>query len=191
MILHNEDELHELNNQICETFVVRSAINDLLLISETEHADLAFQGWPQAENEEGTEVDRRLGWVSELRYIEWPLTFVGTSSGEYERKQKPATTENPLYELTQRMVNHHQAADFPTPRFALAALITGNTREEINKAVDQLSLDLTIDWRDRTDIDSMRGRASVRLVETNPEQTPEAYDEHLQRWGAAQKERSS
>lgn len=90
MILHSEPELHELSNEICEAFVVRSAINDLLIITETEDAYLVFHGFPEALDEEGTEVDDRHGYVEKLRDIEWPLTFVGTSSGTYEAERDAA-----------------------------------------------------------------------------------------------------
>ena len=92
---------------------------------------------------------------------------------------------NPLEDLIGTMAANHIAADFPLPRFALAVLITGNTRDEIDSAVDQLGIDLALDWPERTSIDSISGRASVRLVETSPTQTPELYDEQLTAWGRA------
>lgn len=108
-VLKNEEELHLLSSEICEEFVVRTAINDLLIVTENEDGRLCFQGFPQAENEEGTEVDRRLGWVKDLREIEWPVTFVGSSSGLFEssaatRGAVMTTEREKLIEEAERML---------------------------------------------------------------------------------------
>ena len=73
----NEDELAQLFIDAADVIVVRTALNDLLLLWENENGDVAYQGVPQAEDEEGTKIDPNGGWLSSLTTMVWPLTYLG------------------------------------------------------------------------------------------------------------------
>jgi hypothetical protein len=92
------------------------------------------------------------------------------------------TEKAPLANLIRDRVEARDEANIPIPKYMLAVIVYGNTREEIDSAIDQLSIDMQIDYRDRDQIDATDGRTSVRLDLTNAQQTPERYAEQLAAW---------
>lgn len=77
--IKNFDELQELLECTASIVVVRTATNDLFLLMVSEDGDIGYQGFPQADDEEGTRIDPNTGWVESWPDIYWPLTYVGAS----------------------------------------------------------------------------------------------------------------
>lgn len=98
---------------------------------------------------------------------------------------------HPLGDLIAAAVASRDAANIPIPKYMLAVLIHGNTREEVNREVDQLGLDLLTEWADRDHIDSNGGTVTVWLDRTNATQTPERYAEQLRAWSTGRKSQGS
>jgi hypothetical protein len=56
---------------------VQSSVGDIFIIAEgNEDGDLAYQGFPQAEDEDGTAVHANNGWISQIPSIHWPLQLL-------------------------------------------------------------------------------------------------------------------
>ena len=98
---------------------------------------------------------------------------------------------NPLTEMVDGVMGRREGNAIPLPKYTLAVMITGNTREEVASAVRQLDTDFAIDWRDRDQIDSTDGRTSVWLEVTDANQTPEKYAQQLSAWREEERSRKA
>lgn len=85
MKLKNAAELSEVLEDFAgETVAVRTEINDLYLVFETEDWGACYQGVPFAEDEDSVKVNRNSGSIGDLSPLAWPLTLLSP----YERRHR-------------------------------------------------------------------------------------------------------
>ncbi len=79
----------------------------------------------------------------------------------------------------------------PVAKYKLTIEFTGNSHEELETEIlyyQNGGYLLDSDYHKRDQFDVLGGRKTTRLEHTNPEMTPERYDEELQAWSANRRE---
>lgn len=78
----------------------------------------------------------------------------------------------------------------PVAKYKLTVEITGNTHDEIERELLVLTQGgylLDSEYYQRDEFHVLGGRVTTRLEHTNPDMTPDRYDEELQAWWQARK----
>ena len=85
------------------------------------------------------------------------------------------------------------SADNPPPvaKYRYILTVTGNSHEEIEREVLSMTRGgylLDSEYHERDEFSVIGGRSSRVLEHTNPEQTPEGYEQELKSWSLSRRE---
>lgn len=97
-------------------------------------------------------------------------------------------SKHPMRDYIEQRVANQRELGVPIAKYQAVIAITGNSRKEISDRVRSLDVNWDYNYGDRDTIDSTDGTTSILMEHTNPEQTPEAYDDELMAWSRARRD---
>ena len=100
-------------------------------------------------------------------------------------------SKHPMRDYIEQRVANQRELGVPIAKYQAVIAITGNSRKEISDRIRSLDVNWDYEYGDRDSIESTDGTTSIIMEHTNPEQTPEAYDDELMAWARARRETDS